>query len=322
MKNNTSLREIGEILANADSVLIFPHISPDGDALGSAAGLYRVLTAAGKKCAVVLEEEVPEYLSFMPVEGCTRDQSVIDNPDVTVCVDCSEPNRIPGRIQLFEKGKISVCIDHHINPEGYGDYYYIDENTAAASELIYELIGEMGLPIDKETATLLYTGIVTDTGSFQYSNTTASTHRIAAELMEAGVSVNNVSVAVYQNVSREQTIAEALILEKMEIFADGKGAISYVTAEELASVGATIDDTEKVIDRLRDIKGVEIAAFLKPKGGDVKVSLRAKTYGDVQKIAREFGGGGHKKAAGCTISGDIAEAANEIKKLIEESLEN
>ncbi|MDO4393432.1 MAG: bifunctional oligoribonuclease/PAP phosphatase NrnA [Bacillota bacterium] len=321
MKNNASLHEIGKILEKADSVLIFPHVSPDGDAMGSATGLYKALTSIGKKCAILLEEDIPEYISFLPFEGYTKDQNIIEEPDVTICVDCSEPNRIPSRVEAFEKGKTRVCIDHHINPEGYGDYYYIDEGTAAASELIYTLIDEMTWPMDEDTAVLLYAGIVTDTGGFRYSNTTASTHRIAANLIEAGVNVNDISVALYQNVSREQTLAEAMILEKMDIFADGKGAISYVTLEELDEIGASPDDTENVIDRLRDVKGVEIAAFLKPKGNKVKASLRAKTYGDVQKIATTFGGGGHKKAAGCTIDGSVEKAAESMKNLIADSLE-
>lgn len=321
MKSNASLKIIGQKLNEAKSVLVFPHVSPDGDALGSAVAICRAMRAEGKESYVILDEEVPSYIAFVNHECCSMKQDLIQNPDVTLCVDCSEDNRIPERVELYNSGKVKLCIDHHINEIGYGDFYYIDESAAAASELIYTIIHEMNWKIDEETAKALYVGIVTDTGGFQYSNTTPNTHRIAADLIELGVNVNDVSVELFQNVEPVRVLTETRIMENVEFFAGGKAGIGYVTKAMLDELGATTDDTEGVINIIRNIKGVEIAAFLKEKNDAIKVSLRAKTDGDVQQIATMFEGGGHKKAAGCTLYKDMQEAVELMKKEISKSLE-
>lgn len=322
MKNNASLRTIGETLLEASSILVFPHISPDGDAMGASIALCRALRHQGKECWVTLEDRVPEYIDFLDQECCTRDLGLIPEPDAVICVDCSEENRIPRRLELFQKAKVRLCVDHHINSEGFGDLYYINEGVAAASELIYTMIRELAWELDETSATALYTGIVTDTGSFQYSNTTPETHIIAARLIADGVNVNDISVKLYQNVALTQARAESKILSNMEIFAGGKAVISYITAEELKAIEATSDDTENAIDRLRNLRGVEIAAFLKQRDDGIKVSLRAKTDGNVCDIARAFGGGGHKKAAGCTVEKDMDEVRDAIRDAVEKALED
>ncbi|MBQ0078886.1 MAG: bifunctional oligoribonuclease/PAP phosphatase NrnA [Eubacterium sp.] len=337
MKNNASLREIGEILEKYDSVAVLPHISPDGDGLGASVALVGALRALGKEANVVLEEDVPEYIDFLNTEHvlnivqgsdpCTEYRTGVrpHNGYAAIAVDCSEESRIPSRVELFKGAEVKLCVDHHMAKEGFGDYYYIDETAAAASELIYMLIDEMGWEMDVDAATALYTGIVTDTGSFQYSNTTRQTHDIAGALIEKGVNVNDVSVALFQNVPLRQIRTEARVLETLEIFANGKAGIAYVTQEMLDEMGATTDDTETVIDVIRNVTGVEIAAFLKEKmvAGEmaVKVSLRAKTDGNVQEIAAKFEGGGHRKAAGCTLYEDIETAVARLKEAIADSLE-
>ncbi|MBQ8151552.1 MAG: bifunctional oligoribonuclease/PAP phosphatase NrnA [Firmicutes bacterium] len=322
MNKNASLTQIGQILQESESVLIFPHISPDGDALGSSIALCRALRAEGKNSYVLMEDRVPEYIGFLPSECCTRDQEVLPACDAAICVDCSEENRLGERLDVYKGAGTRLCIDHHINQEGFGDFYYINEGVAAAAELIYTLIREMGWKLDIEAAEALYTGIVTDTGSFQYSNTTPETHIIAARLIAEGVNVNKISVDLYQNVALTQAKAESRVMDRMELFAGGRAAISYITNEDLEELNATSDDTESAIDMLRNIRGVEIAAFLKERDSAVKVSLRAKTTGDVQKIARCFNGGGHKKAAGCTIKEDMDRAVELIRSAIEDVLEN
>ncbi len=321
MTNNASLRQIGEALLEAGSILVFPHTSPDGDAMGSSIALCRALREEGKECYVLLEDRLPEYISFLEHECCTRDMDVIAEPDAVICVDCSEENRIPERLSLYKNAGRRLCIDHHINKDGFGDLYYINEGVAAAAELIYTLIREMDWTLDGASAEALYTGIVTDTGSFQYSNTTPETHIIAARLIAEGVNVNDISVKLYQNVSLSQAKAESKIMNNMVLFAEGKGAISYITKDELKALDATVDDTESAIDMLRNIRGVEIAAFLKEKDNGIKVSLRAKNDGNVQKIAKSFGGGGHKKAAGFTIEGELNEVLAMTKDAIASSME-
>lgn len=316
MISNVSLEKAAKLLSSAESVLIFPHINPDGDALGSCAALCRALRNENKEAWILLEEDVPGYLSFMDIEFCTQNPGCIVEPDICICVDCSEEKRFPDRAEKYNSGRTKMCIDHHATSGSFGDYYYIDGAEAATAQIIYKLLLEMGAHIDRSIAASLYTGISTDTGNFQYSNTTPETHMIAAELMRTGMDHVSITVALYQNVSLRKVRLEARILDRMEIFAGGRAVISYVDSSMLKEVSAVMEDSESAIDTLRNIEGVEIAAFLKEKGDAVKVSMRAKSAGRVDEIAVKFGGGGHAKAAGCTLDMSVSEAADAIKKEI------
>lgn len=320
-KENHSLEEIGRQLAAAESVLLFPHIQMDGDALGSSAALCRALRSAGKEAWILVEDEVPEYLSFLDNNYCTMDQERICQPDVCICIDCGETVRFPKRERTFFRAKKTICVDHHTTSEPFADYNFIDGTIAATAEIIYKLLIAMNLPIDKEIGEAIFTGICTDTGNFQYSNATKESHLIAASLYDAGIDHSKIAVEIYQNTRLEKIRITNRILDTMEIFAGGKAAAAYVTQEMLDQVGAKLEETEGVVETLRNIKGVEIAAFIKEREPElIKVSMRAKTCGDVAQIAAAFGGGGHVKAAGCTFHTSLLEARNQLKQAIEESL--
>ncbi|MBQ3185452.1 MAG: bifunctional oligoribonuclease/PAP phosphatase NrnA, partial [Firmicutes bacterium] len=278
---------------------------------------------------ILMDEEVPEYISFMDAEFVTRDKDCLKDHDVSICVDCGEYSRFPALADKFDEGKLHLCVDHHATGDGFGDHYYIDPSEAATCQLIYKLIKELeavvaegsdaatGL-IDKTVAESLYTGINTDTGSFQYSNTTADTHAIAADLMVHGIDHTAINVKLYQTIPMTKLKIQAAILQKAEFLFGGKVAVGYVTGQMLEEAGAVLDDAEGTIDMLRNIEGVEIAAFLKEKGEAVKVSMRAKSYANVAEIVSVFGGGGHVKAAGCTLEMGMDEALDAIKKAIGE----
>ncbi|MBQ3612365.1 MAG: bifunctional oligoribonuclease/PAP phosphatase NrnA [Firmicutes bacterium] len=329
MKSNASLKELAGFLKAAETILIFTHTNPDGDALGSAAALCRVLRKMGKTSWILMDEEVPEYISFMDTEFVTRDKDCLKDHDVSICVDCGEYGRFPALADKFDEGKLHLCVDHHATGDGFGDHYYIDPSEAATCQLIYKLIKELeaavaegsdaatGL-IDKTVAESLYTGINTDTGSFQYSNTTADTHAIAADLMAHGIDHTAINVKLYQTIPMTKLKIQASILQRAEFLFGGKVAVGYVTGQMLEEAGAVLDDAEGTIDMLRNIEGVEIAAFLKEKGEAVKVSMRAKSYANVAEIVSVFGGGGHVKAAGCTLEMGMDEALDAIKKAIGE----
>ena len=321
MISNASLKKISELLHDADSILIFPHVNPDGDALGSSAALCRALRQKQKTAWVLLEEEIPAYIRFMDTEFCTENFDCIADPDICICIDCSEESRFPERIDKFRSGRLRLCIDHHVTSGSFGDYYYIDGSEAATAQIIYKLLLEMEAEIDRSIAESLYVGISSDTGSFQYSNTTFESHQIAAELLKTGFDHIAVTVSLYQNISRKKVQLEGRILDKMEIVADGKAAVSYVTGEMLRSVSALLDDAEGMVDLLRNIEGVELAAFLKEKEDGIRVSMRAKSYGNVDQIARKFGGGGHAKAAGCTLRMSMQEAVAIMKREMTNYLE-
>lgn len=321
MKQNHSIKEIGEQLLAADSVLLFPHINMDGDALGSAAALCKALRNAGKQAAILVEEVVPEYISFLDQGYCTQDPDVIQNPDVCICVDCGETNRFPKRTEKFFEGKTTICVDHHTTSEPFADYNFIDGSIAATCEIIYKLIVSMELPITKEIGEAIYTGISTDTGNFQYSNATRDSHTITAALYDAGIDHSGVAVKLYQSTRLEKIRITNRVLDNLQVFAGGKAALAYVDQTMLAEVGAEMEETEGIVDTLRNIKGVEVAAFVKEREPQlIKVSMRAKTDGNVADIAAKFGGGGHIKAAGCTFHTDLQTACSQLKEAIEESL--
>lgn len=321
MKQNHSIKEIGEQLLKANSALIFPHINMDGDALGSAAALCKVLRDAGKDAAILIEDEIPEYISFLDNGYCSKDFDVIQEPDVCICVDCGETDRFPKRAEKFFTGKTTICVDHHTTSTPFADYNFIDGNIAATCEIIYKIIVSMGLPVTKEIGEAIYTGISTDTGNFQYSNATRDSHIITAALYDAGIDHSGVAVKLYQSTRLEKIRITNRVLDNLQVFAGGKAAMAYVDQNMLEEVGAAIEETEGVVETLRNIQGVEVAAFLKEREPDViKVSMRAKTNGNVADIASKFGGGGHIKAAGCTFRTNLKDACEQLKAAIEESL--
>ncbi|MDR3295837.1 MAG: bifunctional oligoribonuclease/PAP phosphatase NrnA [Clostridiales Family XIII bacterium] len=324
MKTNNTLEEIAASLQAAQSVLLFPHVSLDGDCLGSSMALCAALRKSGKISHVVIEDDIPEFLLFLEWETdcCTRDLHILENPDVCVCMDCGEPQRFPRRKNLFQAGRTTMCIDHHESAAPLMDLNYIDGKAAATAEIVYDLLLLLGTDMDKQIAEAIYTGIVTDTGRFQYSNTTGKTHRIAASLIETDVRPSEIAVWLYQNVSREKQLLESRILGTTEMFAGGKAALAHMTRGMLKETGAKPEDTDGVVEMLRDIRGVEVACLLKERNArQIKVSLRSKQSFDVALLSEGFGGGGHARAAGYTANTNMQEAKSAVKQLLEEGLQ-
>ena len=289
----------------------------DGDALGSCVALCKALRKKGKVSWILIEDEIPGNLAFLDNGYCTDNQDIIsdDMLDCAIAIDCGEVSRFPKRSEKFQKAKVTVCIDHHMTSKPMCDYNYISQEASATGELIFELLKTMNEEPDSEMGEAIFAAITTDSGNFQHNNTTKKTHEIVAELYDWGIDSNKVSVEIYQNVRIEKMIITNRALDHVEIFGDGKIAMAYLTKKELEEVGAESSETEEVINRLRDIKGVEYACFIKEKEEKViRVSLRAKSSGDVAKIAKAIGGGGHIKAAGATLYMTLEEARELLKK--------
>ena len=320
MANNT-FKEIAEVLLKAEKILIYPHINADGDAVGSAAALCHTLRRLGKTAHVLIEEQLPANLRFMDKGYFTFDEKVIEQPDVSVCVDCGDFGRFPMRREKFLSARTTVCVDHHGTTQNFCDYNYVDSAAAATGELIYALIKEMVPEADVETGEAIFAAITTDTGNFQYSNTTKNCHLIMAELYDLGVDTNKVSVEIYENERQEKLMITTKALSTLEIFGGGCGAIAHLTLEDMKEIGAEPFETDGVIEKLRSISGVEYAAFVKEKEpGVIRVSMRAKRRGNVASIASELGGGGHVKAAGCTLNMPLDEAVNLVKSKLNEAI--
>lgn len=320
MKNNT-IKEIATELNKAEKIVIFPHILMDGDALGSSVALCVGLRKKGKEACIAIEDKIPDYLTFLDKGYCIGDFEKIDTPDVSVCVDCGDYSRFRKRKKLFDCGKTKVCIDHHPTSEGIGDFNYIDGGAAATGEIIFDLLKEMNVVIDGEISNAIFAAITTDTGNFQYSNTTRRSHEIVSELYDFGLDAYSVSVNLYESESINKIKLHALVMKKAEMFAEGKGIIVSITQEMLEESNALMEDTEGIVSTMRSIKGVEMAIVLKEaEKENIKVSMRSKGDINVADISVKYGGGGHAKAAGCTLRQSIGTAKEEILKAAEEEL--
>ncbi|MBR5642207.1 MAG: bifunctional oligoribonuclease/PAP phosphatase NrnA [Firmicutes bacterium] len=298
-------------IEQAQKILIFTHANMDGDAAGSSCALCRSLRLMGKECFVLLEDECPEYLSFLNEGG----YFVTEAPwkaDVSIAVDCGDDSRIEHRTLYFHAAEKTLCIDHHMKTGPFAQESVIDPEAPAAGSLIFELLQEMNAPIDKQVAEAIYVAIDTDTGSFRYGNTTPQAYLDAAMLYAYGIDHVKLSNQVWDSYPLAQLKLEALAVERAVLFAEGKAALSWCTQEDLKAYGARMEHSEMCIDRIRSISGVEAAAFIREKAdGSLKVSLRSKSYADVNEVARTFDGGGHLRASGCTLRGVTIEKAVE-----------
>jgi phosphoesterase RecJ-like protein len=322
-KRLNSLSEIAESLEYADYIRIFPHENMDADTLGSSVALALALRSLDKDVYVVLDEKIPDNIAFLE-NGVTTTELEHDLiPDLTILVDVAEVDRIGARKSLFEAGSKKMCIDHHASSRAVFDYNYIDTKAAAVGEIIYKLFGddELDIEITEEIAEALYASIVTDTGRFQYSNTTSETHLIAADLLAYGVDTQRLSVELYQNVRPEKLKLESAVVDGMKFTSDGRAVIGILTNEMKDRIGAIEEETEGISELLRSIRGVEVSVFLYEKySGQVKASMRSKSAYDVAALAGKFGGGGHAAAAGFKSDKPIDQVASEIAEELEKTL--
>ena len=338
------LKTIASQLIKAKNVLLFPHVGTDGDAVGSCVAIIRALRAMGKTAYALYEEEIPGNLSFMlnDPEGkpyFTDDPEIIpdDILDISMAVDCGGWDRFKPYQDKFRAAKTTLCVDHHgtsiITEEdgsthGIAEFSVIDPAAAATGVLVFDLLREMQsmtdvkLIPDKETGEALFAAITTDTGNFQYSNTNRKCYEVMAEISDWGVDTNKVSVEIYENVRIEEIRIKSRAMDHMRMLSGGKGAVSYVTKEDLEEIGVRAGETDSVVVAMRAIKGVEAVAFLKEKDHNViRVSYRAKSFADVSELAVAHNGGGHRKAAGCTLYMPVMEAVELISGEIEEYLD-
>lgn len=314
MKNN-SFTEIAEKLRDAETVLIFTHVLMDGDAIGSSGALCEALRNEGKESYILIEDKIPDNLMFLDRGFCTDDLDIISDPDVCVCLDAGDTGRFPKRAARFATGKTSICIDHHMTSEPFCELNRIEPGAAATAELVYLTLKEGGFRITSTIAESIFAGITTDTGNFQYTNTTKRCHEIMTELFDCGLDCNKVSIGLYENEKPEKMRLTAKILDEVRFYGGGQIAMSYVSQKMLEETGCTMEDSEGIVDQLRAVRGVQIAVIMKENEADkIKATLRSKERGDVSRIAVSHGGGGHEHAAGCTIRSGLAEALAVIKE--------
>jgi len=321
LSNKGTIKKVAALLSDADSVLIFPHMQMDGDAMGASAALCGALRRQGKKADVLIEDKIPENLRFLDKGYCIQDYRN-NKTDVCIALDCSDFLRIEKRQDIFKNGRQTVMIDHHTTSQPFADINYIDPSSSSTGEIVFLILKQMGVRIDPDAAEALFAAIATDTGGFLYSSTSEKTHLAVAELYKAGLNHNRAVVEIYQKRRVEKVKLISSVLGTMEIIHGGKANLAVMTQQMLADTGAYPEETEGLVEELRNINGVEISAFLKEEEGAVRVTMRSKSRADVSAIAMEYGGGGHTKAAGCTIPGGIDEARQLIADSIGRQLDD
>jgi bifunctional oligoribonuclease and PAP phosphatase NrnA len=311
--------EIARAFREHQTFAVLSHVRPDGDALGSQLALALSLKQLGKDVRIWNEDGMLEKYSFLSrAELLTKPPSAAEDVDVGVALDTAIQNRLGTALEAVRSAKIWVNIDHHPSNPGYGNLVYVDPTSPATGQILFELIKSEQLPFNREIAENLYVAISTDTGSFQYPNTTARTFEIAAELVRAGVDVGRVSQQLYENYPRRRVELLRELLRTMHFEGGGRVASFSLSQKTAAELGVLPEDNEGLIDHLRAIRGVVVAVFFEELAeGKVRVSMRSKSEAaDVCAICQKFGGGGHTLAAGARVRGTLTEVEQRVLEAI------
>ena len=321
---NDSLKTIADAFRSADQIAIACHVRPDGDAIGSIVGLARSLALAGKNVRVLSEDGVPWNLAFLPFSDMV--EKSVGEPlelDIAIALDTATKERLGEKtLKAFRDADLLINIDHHGTNPGYGQLNHIDIASPATGQIVYELLSTQGFPMDDAVRENLFAAISTDTGSFQYSSTSPRTHRIIAEMMEAGLDTAILAQKLYQEHPLRRVQLLKALLNEMKLGAEGRIASWALTLKTQRAVNMDPGDTEGLIDSLRTIQGVVAAViFEETTEGKVRVSARSKDARlDVSKVCAEFGGGGHRMAAGARLPGPVAQAEERFLKILTHEL--
>lgn len=314
------LNTLVQLFEAEDNFILSCHVQPDGDTIGSTLALGKFLTDKGKRVSLTCGEEIaiPPQYRFLPGIELIKKTSLDSRDAVFVALDCATAGRLGDIKDKAAAARVLVNIDHHPDNTNFGGINFVDPSASSVAEMIYQILRAGNAVIDPDMALCLYVGMVTDTGRFQYSNTTSATLRTAAELLECGVNPNY----VFQNLFEKNTFTWLKIvgrgLEKAVYLPELKLVYSVVTIRDFLDTGASLGETENLVDWLRSLEGVIVAAVIKEtRDHNLKVSLRSKGEFDVGSIANIFNGGGHRNAAGYVSEPDIPAAIKALVKAVE-----
>lgn len=321
MDPQADLQRVVSAIRSHSSFVVLSHEKPDGDAVGSGLAMVLALHALGKRAILVTADPLPAVYDFLPGKPFHTRAAYLEpadfSPEVALFVDCTDPERA-GPALRFAEGKFFINIDHHVSNSGFGDVRLVRPDASATGEIVYEVLEALGVDITLEIATCLYVAIVTDTGGFRYQNTTGACLRVAAALLDKGVAAWSIAEHVFETRSVSSVLLLASALSTLKLHRRGKVASIVVTKEMMKAAGASPDETEGIIGYPRSLTGVEVALLFKedPQGRGFHVSMRSRSKVDVAEVAVSLGGGGHPRAAGALVPGDLAEAmAKVLEKL-------
>ena len=316
-----TLDEILKEIEKAQTIVILTHESPDGDAVGSSLAMKLALENLGKALDLIL----PEYsrmFEFLPGTSTIKKTSDVEKYDLAISLDCANLKRLVGN-EYFENAKKTIVIDHHGSNNMYADLNYVNPVSPACCEILIGMFEYFNIEITKEIGSCILTGIITDTGGFQYQSTTAETFEFTAELLRKGVNVSDIYKRSLQTVSKANFELQKRVMNRMELLEDGKVTFTYITKKDEEEVNAEPGDHEGLVEIGRNIEGVEVSIFIRQKDDDeeaFKVSMRSGEYVNVSDVCLMFGGGGHPRAAGALIKGDVETVKQkvmaELKKVL------
>ncbi|MGM0470680.1 MAG: DHH family phosphoesterase [Bacillota bacterium] len=316
-----------ESIKRSDNFLLTAHVNPDGDNIGSLLGLYYLLQPYGQQIDIILADPVPDYLTFLPgskeieVYSAVADQVEASDYDLAFILDSGDLERIGAVSKLLADDVKLINIDHHGTSQEFGDYNFVDSQAAATGELIYNLAVELGTDLTEEFGTAIATSIITDTGNFRFSNTTADVHRIIADMLELGVDTERIIKEIYEQEGVSSLRLKGRIFSRFKLASQRQVAWASVRESDLEELDATWEDTEGLVNYLRQVEDVEVGLLFKEVAAErTRVSLRSNDYFPVNTLARQLGGGGHARAAGCTIESDLATAQQKVLAKLDEEL--
>lgn len=312
------MKKIIEKIKSARSVAVFPHINEDPDALCSCFAFCEVLRDMGKTAVCYTSESIEKHLDFIGGEYEVYDKTKTYSHDLAVCLDCGDMERLSERRKLFDEIGSSVNIDHHRTNTNFADINYVDGEASATGEILCTLFKEMNVNFTDKIARLLYTAICSDTGCFKYSNVSPKTMRAAADLLEFDFDHAEIARLLFDTCALNVLKLKSELMQNIHSYADGK--ISVVTVDDsiFSKYGVEVKEAPNIVDIPRCVIGTEIAVCIKRQNGDIRVSMRSNGESDVSEVSTVFGGGGHAKAAGCSVDADTLEEAEKL--IVEECI--
>ncbi|MEW5758225.1 MAG: bifunctional oligoribonuclease/PAP phosphatase NrnA [Candidatus Omnitrophota bacterium] len=312
--------DIIQVIKKEKKFFVVSHANPEGDALGASLAIAKLIRLFKKEVMVINEDAVSQEYKFLP--GSSKITSIKKNYnfDVVIVVDCSDIDRV-GKIKENIKDRFIINIDHHVGNSNFGDINWVNPGYAATCEMIYDIFEYAKIKIDRATALNLYTGIMTDSGSFRYPNTTSRTHEIIAHLLKWRLPVNKIYQIIYESFPYSDVKLFPYILMTLKRSSDGKIAWVSIKRDILQRKRTSFDLTETVLNFVRSIKGVEVSIVFREKSspGLIRVNFRSRGRIDVNKIASSFSGGGHKTASGATIQGALSDVERLVLEKIQKS---
>jgi bifunctional oligoribonuclease and PAP phosphatase NrnA len=316
----TDLAQVAEAIRAHDRFLLVTHENPDGDALGSILGAKLALDRLGKDTVMYLggDTALPAEYDFLPLGDLRRELPADARERVLLALDCANAKRMAAAAELVERVPLSIDVDHHHDNTRFATINHVVADASSTGEIVRDLLRELDVPLDSEIAEALYVALVTDTGRFQYTNTTPKALRLAAELVEAGVDVHRVFRGIYESVEFAKLKLLARALERANVYDGGRLVISYLLRTDFQELGVGEEYAEGIIDYLRAVEGAELAATIReppePPDAPRRISLRASSDEiDVSAIARQRGGGGHRQAAGFSSPEPVEEIVEFIR---------